>query len=331
MANTIFEAMPGTQMPVADVMNSILLMSRGQSIGGKETENLFRASQMNLILHFGFCATVEKAQQEFNTALKFAQKYPCRVIVMCPEEAPADSNHPLKAKLFSECYLGKEFRSTCCCEVLTLGYTPSQTDFLENQVSIWLEGDLPTHYWLTGVDIDSIQTKYFKFINNTCRKLIYDSAIDNKDIDKLHWKNAIQLRDLSFARTLPYRQSIGQYLSGFSPVILATNLKSIEITYQPELEAETQQLAAWLDKCIRNCSENNSKAEMLLKSEKANNCEHCLKIEINYNNNKYFHWNYCNMKKMGTIKSNLGSDEVEFSIKLNTSREEEALADSIFY
>ena len=75
---------------------------------------------MNVVLHFGWEVTAEQAQERFNALLTFAQRYPSRIIVLCPSRAITDGS--MRAKLFSQCYIGDSHREMCCCEALLLGY-----------------------------------------------------------------------------------------------------------------------------------------------------------------------------------------------------------------
>ena len=108
----------------------------------------FRASQMNVVLHFGLDVTPEDAKLRFDALIRFAQRYPSRIIVLCPTR---ELQSGMSAKLFSQCYIGETHREMCCCEALLLGYKSEDVGYLANQVSIWLEGDLPTYHWLSGV------------------------------------------------------------------------------------------------------------------------------------------------------------------------------------
>ena len=102
----------------------------------------FRASQMNLVLHFGLDVNEADARARFDTVIRFAQRYPSRIIVLCPTR---EEGAGMRAKLFSQCYIGETHREMCCCEACCC--YKSKPGYLANQVSIWLEGDLPRYHW----------------------------------------------------------------------------------------------------------------------------------------------------------------------------------------
>ena len=41
-----------------------------------------------------------------------------------------------------------------------LGYTPDDAEFLEHQISVWLESDLPTYHWFHRVPEERILRSY---------------------------------------------------------------------------------------------------------------------------------------------------------------------------
>ena len=149
---SIFECLPGQVMPLEELMDTLSSMWRVSPEHAAEAPSGFRASQMNLVLHFGIKTATEEALARFDTAIRFAQKYPCRLVVLSPE-GEAKGSPQLRAKLFSLCYIGKTAREMCCCEALILGYSAGVADLLKDQVSIWLEADLPIYYWLCNENL----------------------------------------------------------------------------------------------------------------------------------------------------------------------------------
>ena len=182
---------------------------------------------MNLILHFGLDVAQEDARARFDTVIRFAQRYPSRIIVLCPTR---EESTGMRAKLFSQCYIGETHREMCCCEALLLRYKPENFGYLANQVSIWLEGDLPRYHWFSGVPSHRIE-RYFDNLLSGVRRIVYDSSVEAQDLSQLPWPDPERVHDLARARLLPVRQSIGQYLSSFPTELLSCGLKSIRLTY----------------------------------------------------------------------------------------------------
>ena len=138
----LIEVLPGVDLPVAEVTKRLDEMWQGE---GPVGETASRASQMNVVLHFGWSVTEEEAMDRFESLIAFAQRYPSRIIVLCPSATAEEGS--MRAKLFSQCYIGASLREMCCCEALILGFRPDSCGYLGNQVSVWLESDLPTYHW----------------------------------------------------------------------------------------------------------------------------------------------------------------------------------------
>jgi hypothetical protein len=112
----IIDVLPGLDLPVGEVTERLARMWESEATG---SPSAFRASQMNVVIHFGWGVTAEEAQERFDALLTFAQRYPSRIIVLCTSHTITDGSMP--AKLFSQCYIGESHREMCCCEALLLG------------------------------------------------------------------------------------------------------------------------------------------------------------------------------------------------------------------
>ena len=109
----LIDELPGLDLPVGEVTDRLELMWESDAA---DSPSAFRASQMNVVLHFGLVVTASQAQERFTTLLTFAQRYPSRIIVLCPSRSIKDGS--MRAKLFSQCYIGDSHREMCCCEAL---------------------------------------------------------------------------------------------------------------------------------------------------------------------------------------------------------------------
>jgi len=244
----ILESLPGIVLPIAEVNRQLGSMWQpGREGSGAPSE--FRASQMNLILHFGKSTSVEDARARFEEAIHFSQRYPSRIIVLCPEGNYSGSDQVLEGKLFAQCYIGNTPRTMCCCEALMLGYPPNEKDYLENQVSIWLESDLPTCHWLHRVPAERIEAHY-KAFSRGMKRILFDSSVEGKGFRDISWGHPERVKDLACARILPLRQSIGQYLSGFRPEVLVDGVASLRFKFGPGLSGEARNLSAWMKGCL---------------------------------------------------------------------------------
>lgn len=256
--NTILEALPGIMMPIAEVNRQMGSMWQpGKEGSGAPSE--FRASQMNLILHFGRSTSPEDARARFEEAIHFSQRYPCRIIVLCPEEIE-DSERPLEGKLFAQCYIGHTPRSMCCCEALMLGYRPNEKGYLEYQVSNWLETDLPTCHWFHRVPGERIREHYRAF-SHGLKRILYDSSIEEDSFENIPWDHPERVKDLAKARILPIRQSIGQYLSGFPADLLTQGVRGLQFSHSSELSGEARNLSSWMKGCLESAGASGLEEE----------------------------------------------------------------------
>ena len=244
----VLESLPGIVLPIAEVNRQLGRMWQpGREGSGAPSE--FRASQMNLILHFGKKTTPEDARARFDEAIHFSQRYPSRIIVLCPEDEKPESEEVLEGKLFAQCYIGHAPRTMCCCEALMLGYPPNEKDYLENQVSIWLENDLPTCHWFHRVPADRIR-EHYKAFSRGMKRILFDSTVEGENFREIPWDDASRVKDLAEARILPLRQSIGQYLSGFPPEKLIEGVASLRFSSSPDLSGEAANLSGWMKGCL---------------------------------------------------------------------------------
>lgn len=243
---SIIDALPGLPLPVSEVTAHLGRMWQGEEPGPEDgAPSQFRASQMNLILHFGLETTPEDARARFDDAIRFSQRYPSRIIVLCPEKELPRGRRLMEGKLFAQCYIDFAPRTMCCCEALMLGYPVGEKGYLENQVSIWLENDLPTCHWFHRVPAGRIRSHYFGFLRGM-RKIIFDGSAGAEGFRDIPWENPARVADLAHARMLPVRQTLGQYLSGFNPELLVEHTARVEVEAPPALAGEAFSLCQWL-------------------------------------------------------------------------------------
>lgn len=328
----LIDVLPGVSMSVNDVTQTLRHMWDSEEMtGGGRLD--FRASQMNVILHFGLETTADEALAQFNVAIHFAQKYPCRIVVLCPAEETRGEAE-FEGKLFSQCYIGKNMRDLCCCEALILGYSPEQSDFLENQVSIWLEPDLPIYHWLHKVPADRIGKHYLGFFKR-CRKVLFDGSVEGDQYDEIDWPNPELVSDLAKARTLPLRQHLGQFISGFPPSELIDGLESLKFEYSPSMRRMTWQMMRWHRTALERCFKKPADIDSVVFSFEPiedKTSDYCLHIGWNFKDSeKTIDLNYSRTRKSGVILTNLPSGKFEHPIHVEPLEPEAVLGEAMFF
>ena len=325
----LIDVLPGIDLPVGEVTHRLERMWESDATG---SPSAFRASQMNVVLHFGREVSAEQATERFETLLKFAQRYPSRIIVLCPTRSITDGS--MRAKLFSQCYIGDSHREMCCCEALLLGYRPDNCGFLANQVSIWLEPDLPSYHWFCGVPGARIQ-EYFDNLLTGVRRSIYDSSYEPEDLSRLDWPNPDQVADLAAARLLPVRQAIGQYLSGYTMRTLCENLVSITVHCGESMSGEGVRLMDWMKDCLgeHKAGENSSalKAACTVEECRADDAGCALSLELGYTDGRSFKWRKLSEGMIGEIEDSLGKSTERITTRIKALNPDQAIAEALLF
>ncbi len=326
---TIFDVMPGQLMSVSDVTKELSKMWSVSPGPAHEAPSEFRASQMNLILHFGLKTSLDEAKERFNTAISFAQRYPCRIIVLCPM-GREHSDRLLEGKLFAQCYVGTSIRQMCCCEALILGYPTRVAGFLSNQVSIWLENDLPTYHWFNRIPSERVTGMHMNFIKR-CRRVLFDSDVEQENFADIEWPRPGVAVDLAYARILPIRQSLGQFFSRFDTDKLAGGLKTVKTRYSKGREGEAVNLLKWTQECLEACAKD---AKVELKAEfTSEECgdAHSLEIEWTYEDSRRFLWTHEKKGLDACVTADFGTGEIKTPMQVGLLDAPAALAEALFF
>ncbi|MDC3132266.1 glucose-6-phosphate dehydrogenase assembly protein OpcA [Opitutae bacterium] len=317
----LIDVLPGIELPVGAVSEEL-----SKIWGGNEENALseFRASQMNLVLHFGRTVSPLEVKARFEVAVRFAQRYPSRIIVLCPFYK---DNQPMQAKLFSQCFIGDSHREMCCCEALILGFSSENNGFLFNQVSVWLESDLPIYHWFSEVRADRV-VKYFDHLLKRVHRIVFDSNIESYPIRDLPWPNSKKVVDLARARLLPVRQAIGQYLSGIPFELLRKELCSIYVYFVPKRKGDAFHLMQWLLhslKCIEDTSIDSKLIELKPNSNKS------LCFEMIYDHGQSIQWTQFKDTSISHLSQSLGGTDKEFSIQIKPLLPEQELSEAFYF
>lgn len=335
--NDLIDELPGIALPVGEVTHRLNTMWEADT-GGSPSE--FRASQMNVVLHLGLAVSAEEAVERFHDLIQFAQRYPSRIIVLCPSKSIRDGF--MRAKLFSQCYIGDSHREMCCCEALILGYQPENSGFLGNQVSVWLESDLPTYHWFNRVPAERIRA-YFDNLLVGIRRCIYDSSIETEDLAALDWPEPDRVGDLALARLLPVRQSIGQYLSGYSIEELCRGLESVRIRHAPSMPGEGMHLQAWIKDCLSDCRKCEDPSSPCYQEGgcsafradydlgECRDSDSRLTLEFSYPDERYFSWKVLRDDNLGLIAASLGKAEEKFTTRVKSLGAEQMIAETLLF
>ena len=132
----IFEALPGLEVPVGGINAGFAKLWHDTAAEEQ------KAMQLNLVLHFGLATTPADALEQFEVARRLAQRYPCRVVILCPIKEDTGKME-MRAKIYGECFMGKAKDDTRCIEIVALSYPLAAKEHLQDQVTVCLSTDLP--------------------------------------------------------------------------------------------------------------------------------------------------------------------------------------------
>ena len=88
MAHPLIDALPGFPVKISAALASL------DKAWSEEGEEAARASQMNLVLMFGAGVSPADAQARFDEAILFAQRYPCRLVVLAAPSGRGGRRRP---------------------------------------------------------------------------------------------------------------------------------------------------------------------------------------------------------------------------------------------
>ena len=284
---SVFDALPGIEVPVGEMRRALERIWESDAPAGAGAPSEFRAAQLNLVLHLGLPTASEDAVAQFELALRFAQDHPCRAIALVPlADAPAGS--PMRAKLYSQCYLGGSRRDMSCTEALVLAYPQETRGFVSDQVSTLIDPDLPLYYWAHRFSACRKIADYH-YLLRTARRFVFDSALVPEEALTYPWPRPETVRDLAAARLLHVRQLLGQHLAGIAPERLVDGLERVAVRTTPGLRQEGRALLAWALAALRRCGETAAEATAAQETIRLETPP-TLELEFGYTGGRYFRW-----------------------------------------
>jgi hypothetical protein len=330
--SSIFDALPGQETPVGAISKNLARLWASAAVaapGDVRPGDDAKATQVNFVLHLGMYTTPEDALAQFQTAVRFSRRYPCRVVVLCPNRDEQNRDGELRAKVYGECHPGKTRGDLRCCEFVMLSYPSSARRFLENQVSICFSTDLPVYYWAHNFSSSAKLGNYQYLLAKAKRVLIDHSLVPSDDGGELSWPRPEAVRDLAHARLLPIRQTIGQFLSAFAPAALADGIAGVTVRHGSARRAEARVLAEWSRARLVACGAPASLPSRVEFSASA--AAHAVELVFSYGNVQTFRFEGDFAQGCARLSAHFRGAAHEISTPINLLSPEAALAEAMFF
>ncbi len=323
----IFDALPGIEAPVGAISKGLAQMWEGTASEGRPSppSEHAKAIQVNFVLHLGLNTDAADAVRQFEIAVRFSRSYPSRVVVLCPLSDDGGATE-IRAKVYGECTLGKSPGDTRCCEFVMLSYPRWARAHLENQVSVCLSTDLPLYYWAHRFS-EAARLADYRYLLTTARRVLIDGATAPADALNYAWPRPENVRDLAYARMLPVRQSIGQFLSRYPVTSLTKGLTSITLGHGAEVAAEARVLLGW----IRDRMAASGGLDTSAKVAGPEGTPRSLALHFAYEGGKTFSWTADMATGRATFDADFGGGRTVMPATAALLAPENALSEAMFF
>ncbi len=331
MSSAVFAALPGVETPVADLRQALAAVWDNAPGPGrpKGEPSEFRASQMNLVVHFGLDATPDQARAGFETAIGFSRRYPCRIIALCPRAS--GNGGDIAAKIFGECFVGQSHHDLTCTEAIIMTYPLEQRAYLEDQASILLESDLPIFYWPQHISRAGRLLDYRYFLKHS-QRIVFDSAVEKPEVAAFAWPRPEIVHDLAWGRILPVRQNMGHFLSYIEPARLVRGLRRIELRHRPGFAAEGGALDRWMRHGLAGCARQAGVAvtpEQVVRAD--GGLEGSLEVTWSYASDGGLSFRFDFEHGTASLESTLDGEQNRVGATVHLLSPEKALAEVLFF
>jgi hypothetical protein len=329
--SAIFDALPGTEVPVGSISRRLAQLWVDAGAEGKpalEADDA-KATQVNLVLHLGLNCTPEDAQAQFEVVVRFCRRTPGRVVVLCPMQVDCPAPE-IRAKIYGECFLGKSRSDKRCVEFVMLSYSRSARPFLENQVSICLSTDLPLYYWAHRF-VSAHGLADYRYLLTQAKRFMIDSAIATPEVMAYAWPNPAAVRDLAYSRLLPVRQTVGQFLAAYEPAALIAGLREVVVSHETAWTAEAQALSGWLRRRLVACGSGAGGAAFKVVPSLAGAAAE-LGIAFRYADAaRFFRWSADFSSRSAVLEADFGAGRTNLATSVSLLAPEVALSEAMFF
>jgi hypothetical protein len=144
------------------------------------------------------------------------------------------------------------------------------------------------------------------------------------------WPTQSSVRDLAYARILPIRQSIGQFLSRYDLRQLTDGLKRVVVSYEAVHTAEGRALMRWVRGRLVDCGLSESELsweERILPHKEGI----CFGLSFEYRGAKQFAWRGNCDTGVSHFCADLGTGVMELPSHIQLLSQENALSEAMYF
>lgn len=321
MASEVLAALPGADVSVRSALGTV------EQAWAAEGNDVVRASQLNLVLLLGPEVPPDEAAVLFDQAVAFARRHPSRLVVLA--QRPGDGAEAPEAKAHVACFLDPSRRDKRCCEALMLahgGHSPA----LESLLSTWTEADLPSHLWCHRMSPESLRP--WLPLAGRFNRVVADRSVEGDAFFELPWPRPEAVRDLAFARCLPVRQALGQFLSGHAPADLVRGLRSVTVAHGIGRRGEAHGLLRWMRSGLEACA-GQAGQPLGASFALADGCRGgaCLSVEWTYDNGNHFAWSHDADGARSSVALDYAASHRTFDLAVPFAGPEMTLGEALFF
>lgn len=324
------DKLPGKAVAVPDLMEA--LSQTWTPKGTQQQSEASHASQMTLVVFSGAQAKTDTDASVLPVLSAFSKNYPCRILWVLLDEQEPDP-WSVKTKLQTYSHLGANTGKSCC-EIILLSCSPElDRQFLTGLLSTCIHTDLPVYFWMQGLGAQHISCLP-RDIHPRCA--VFDSSAqpDLKALIKKELPHIENIKDLAYARSLPTRQAIGQFLSTYDPLTLIKDLESVTVEHHAHKSGEAYHTLAWVRHCIHACAQQSETPlgsiafkQTLTPSDAPSD----LKLFFEYGADKFFQWACNDSQALAVLGAKLDASTQGYPLPLRPVAPEWALADALFF
>jgi hypothetical protein len=165
--------------------------------------------------------------------------------------------------------------------------------------------------------------------------VLFDGEIEGDSYDGIPWPDSSRVGDLAYARALPLRQHLGQFISGFPKEDLVDGLQSLNFRYTKGMRRKAMLLMQWHRRALEKCFPRTADIDSVVFTFEQLVLEHsdsCLEIAWQYRSgDRHLSWEYNRSRKSGMIRASMPSGNFEHPLHIEPLKPESSLSEAMFF